>query len=175
MKFERTARITFMTENADGNIYTPDLTVGELIDDWYGDCNIVPANDAPVYKVRIDGKKLAPWQSNKIENFLNLMEMLTEKKFLHPEKIDEAHISGNGGALRIVVLQDYTIPLYGNKRCLPYGNLKITDGKVTKLCPIKDDDRHHGRQYICFMRKRHYVRNEGTLYNPKFVFCNAPE
>lgn len=173
MKFDRTANITFLTENADGELYTPNLTIGELIDDWNGDCNIVPANDAPVYKVRIDGKKLAPWQSSNLNDFLDLMEMLTETKLRISEKIEEAHISVNGGSLTILTLQEYTIPMCGNKRSNPYGKLEITDGKVTKLCPIKDDN--DGHQYICFLRARHYVCNKGTLYNPKFVFCNRPE
>ena len=65
---------------------------------------------------------------------------------------------------------DYTIPLFGNKRILPYGKLLISDGKTRKICPIKDDG---SRQYITFNRRRHYIRRKGSLYSPRYVFVEG--
>lgn len=42
---------------------------------------------------------------------------------------------------------DYTIPMFGNKRVLPYAKLLVSDGITEKLRPIIDDG---GRQYISF-------------------------
>lgn len=58
---------------------------------------------------------------------------------------------------------DYTIPMFGNKRVLPYAKLLVSDGITEKLRPIIDDG---GRQYITFNRKRYYIKNAGNLYSP---------
>ena len=55
---------------------------------------------------------------------------------------------------------DYTIPIFGNKRVLPYAKLLVSDGITEKLRPIIDDG---GRQYITFNRKRYYIKNAGIL------------
>lgn len=34
---------------------------------------------------------------------------------------------------------DYTIPIFGNKRVLPYAKLLVSDGITEKLRPIIDD------------------------------------
>ena len=52
---------------------------------------------------------------------------------------------------------DYTIPIFGNKRVLPYAKLLVSDGITEKLRPIIDDG---GRQYITFNRKRYYIKND---------------
>ena len=71
---------------------------------------------------------------------------------------------------RIIGLVDYTIPMFGNKRCMPYGKLKVTDGVETKIVSIKDGDASVGyKQYFTFNRKRYYIRNEGSMYAPNFV------
>lgn len=61
---------------------------------------------------------------------------------------------------------DYTIPIFGNKRVLPYAKLLVSDGITEKLRPIIDDG---GRQYITFNRKRYYIKNAGSLYSPHYV------
>lgn len=67
--------------------------------------------------------------------------------------------------MKIEKLIDYTIPLYGNKRVLPYGSLVVSDGIDKKVVDIKED---RGRQYFTFKRKRYYINNIGSLYNPNF-------
>ena len=74
--------------------------------------------------------------------------------------------------IKIIGLENYTIPMYGNKRNLPYGDLVISDGESRKTCKIQED---RVKQYITFNRKRYYVRNTGRLYNPKFVIIGSIE
>lgn len=74
--------------------------------------------------------------------------------------------------IQIEELRNYTIPYFGNKRTLPYGNLVISDGEGRKTCKIQDDG---AKQYITFNRKRYYVRNAGRLYSPKFVIVGSIE
>lgn len=74
--------------------------------------------------------------------------------------------------IKIEALKNYTIPYCGNKRIQPYGDLVIFDGECRKTCKIQDDG---AKQYITFNRKRYYVRNAGTLYNPKFVIIGSIE
>lgn len=74
--------------------------------------------------------------------------------------------------IKIIGLENYIIPMYGNKRNLPYGDLIVTDGESRKTCKIQEDS---AKQYITFNRKRYYVRNAGRLYNPKFVIIGSIE
>jgi len=72
--------------------------------------------------------------------------------------------------VNIIGLLDYTIPMFGNRRCMPYGKLKVTDGVETKIVPIKDGDASVGyQQYFTFNRKRYYIRNDGSLHAPRYV------
>ena len=76
--------------------------------------------------------------------------------------------------VRILGVVDYTIPMCGNKRCLPYGKLKVTDGITTKIVPIKDGDSIVDyKQYITFNRKRYYIRNIGGLHTPKYEVIDS--
>lgn len=62
---------------------------------------------------------------------------------------------------------EYIVPYFGNRRSLPYGKLLVSCGEQEKTCPIMEDG---AGQYIVFDRKRHYVRNAGSLYSPVFEF-----
>lgn len=66
--------------------------------------------------------------------------------------------------LTVKRIVDYTIPLFGNKRCLPYGTLLVSDGTEEKRCPIHGDF----PQYIIFRRRRYRVRRVGNLYHPLY-------
>lgn len=42
--------LSFRTHNADGKeVSVAPISATALCEDWHGDCNICPANDAPVY------------------------------------------------------------------------------------------------------------------------------
>lgn len=64
-------------------------------------------------------------------------------------------------------LIEYTIPFFGNRRCLPYGKMLISGGGKKKVCEIREDGVD---QYIIFNRKRYYIQNNGSLYSPCFEF-----
>ena len=34
---------------------------------------------------------------------------------------------------------DWTFPSFGNRHCMPYGSLLVTDGETTKVCKTKGD------------------------------------
>lgn len=65
------------------------------------------------------------------------------------------------GEVRITRLISYTTPV--NK--LPYGKIEVTDGTITKIVTIKQDN---DNQYFTFNRNRYYVRNIGNDF-PQFV------
>jgi len=68
--------------------------------------------------------------------------------------------------LIIEKLTGYTIPLFGNRRSLPYGKLLVSDGYARKQCEIRETK--NGDQYIVFRRQRYGVKNAGTLYQPNY-------
>lgn len=64
-------------------------------------------------------------------------------------------------------LVDWTIPMYGNSHCIPYGVLLVADGETQARCKTKNDKwGDHGKQYINFKRRRYNVVNKGSLYCP---------
>lgn len=71
-------------------------------------------------------------------------------------------------------VKDYTIPMFGNEHIQPYGKLIVSDdnGRVVTAKIMEDKD---GNQYITVNKKREYIRNAGTLYNPQFVFVGSLE
>lgn len=71
--------------------------------------------------------------------------------------------------IKIETIKSYTISLYGNKRSMPYAKLLISDDITKKTVDTKE---HNGSRYFIFNRKRHYIRNTGTLYNPTFTIIN---
>lgn len=68
--------------------------------------------------------------------------------------------------MQIVGIVGYTIPFYGNRRCMPYGKIKILQNGIETLRPIKDAP--DGTQYITVARKRYTVVNVGGLYSPVY-------
>lgn len=74
--------------------------------------------------------------------------------------------------ITIKKITNYTIPLFGNKRIFPYGDLIVSDDKNQKTCKIKDEG---ANQYFTFNRKRYYVRNARSLYSPRFVIVGSIE
>lgn len=74
--------IVIITENADGEIYV--LTskyIQDILDDWNGDCNTVPANDAPVYFAAWNGKPINPYHYKDFESLLRLFKEIQKTSF----------------------------------------------------------------------------------------------
>lgn len=63
-----------VTENADGEIYMiATKYIQDILDDWNGDCNFVPANDARVFFAAWNGKPLNPYRYSNFESLLKLL------------------------------------------------------------------------------------------------------
>lgn len=73
--------------------------------------------------------------------------------------------------MRVVRLESYVIPTYGNRHAWPYGRMLVEHNK--KQCSVRFGrvDRF-GRSYITLNRRRYYFHNCGSLYSPQFVFDN---
>lgn len=74
--------------------------------------------------------------------------------------------------VKILEIKNYYIPMFGNARSLPYGDLVVTDGTSEKSVKILGDD---GNQYFVFKRKRYDIRVAGTLYSPRYVIRGTIE
>ncbi len=74
--------ISILTENTDGNIYLIEVdTLNELLDDWNGECNTVPANDAKVYFASVNGIPVNPYNYNDFETLLNYLKNNAKELF----------------------------------------------------------------------------------------------
>lgn len=71
--------------------------------------------------------------------------------------------------VRIIAVVFWTIPYFGNKHWCPYGVLKVSDGKTSKICRTKGDvlGDSTGYQYITFNRHRYEVIDRGSLHSPR--------
>lgn len=69
--------IYFITETADGYLSNVHVdTVAELLDDWNGDCDLCPANDAQIFFAAIDGQPVNPYQYTDFESLIVLLQEL---------------------------------------------------------------------------------------------------
>lgn len=70
------SRIFILTENAEGELYSIETNdYNDIVNDWYGDCKFVPANDAKVYFASYDGVAINPYLYN---DFVSLVNYLRE-------------------------------------------------------------------------------------------------
>lgn len=71
--------IWIVTENADGQLYALEAnTFDSLFKDWEGDCNYVPANDAKVYFVSIEGHPLSSESYSDFESLITFVKEVLE-------------------------------------------------------------------------------------------------
>lgn len=70
-----------------------------------------------------------------------------------------------------IINSKITYPMYGNKHCLPYGSLYVTDGKLYKYVDLKEDyiNGNFNGNYITLNRKRYYVKDIGSYMAVKFI------
>lgn len=65
-----------VTENADGEIYMITAKyIQDILDDWNGDCNFVPANDARVFFAAWNGRPENPHCYSDFESLLKLLKI----------------------------------------------------------------------------------------------------
>lgn len=73
---------TIVTENADGLVYSISAEkLQDILDDWNGNCNFVPANDARVFFATWNGSPISPFEYTDFESLLRLL--------IHKEKAEE--------------------------------------------------------------------------------------
>lgn len=66
-----------ITENTDGEIYMITANhIQEILDDWKGECNFVPANDARVFFAAWNGQPLNPYGYSNFESLLRLLQKI---------------------------------------------------------------------------------------------------
>lgn len=65
-----------ITENADGEIYLIESNVKDILNDWNGDCNFVPSNDARVFFASWYGKPISPYDYTNFESLICQLEYL---------------------------------------------------------------------------------------------------
>lgn len=69
--------------------------------------------------------------------------------------------------IEILRIVDYTIPMYGNKRIFPYGKVEVSNGTDIKVVKFEGDN--FCKPSFTFNRKRYFMENIGSLYNPNFI------
>lgn len=62
------SEVHIVTHNVDDEIYTIECSAKELLNDYYGDCNLVPENDASVYFFAYEGKPVSPYDYTNFES-----------------------------------------------------------------------------------------------------------
>ena len=116
-----------------------------------------------VYEVRVRHEELPKKLPNRVYTFEGLCKAI---KTLASQDLGQYH---GLPPVKILGIVEYILPMYGNRRCLPYGKLKVTDGTLTKVVPIKDGTQADGwRQYFTFNRKRYWIKSVGSRHNPAY-------
>ena len=65
------ANTVIVTENADGDIYAISAQyIHDILDDWNGCCDFVPANDAKVYFAAWNGEPISPYEYHDFESLI---------------------------------------------------------------------------------------------------------
>lgn len=79
-------KLFLVTENAAGLLYTINAAADELIDDWNGPCEYVPANDARVFFASVDNDPVNPYLYT---DFESLVQLLLERGIHAAEEKEE--------------------------------------------------------------------------------------
>ena len=70
------SKIFRLTENVDGDLYSIETDeYNDIVNDYYGECKFIPANDAKVYFASYNGVPVNPYLYN---DFVSLVECLRE-------------------------------------------------------------------------------------------------
>lgn len=66
-----------VTENTDGEMYIiQSKYIQDILDDWNGNCDFVPANDARVFFVSWNGEPISPYKYTNFESLMNYLSGL---------------------------------------------------------------------------------------------------
>ena len=63
--------IVIITENISGELYMIEAeSYNDIVNDWYGDCHFIPANDAKVFFASYNGVAISPYSYNDFESLI---------------------------------------------------------------------------------------------------------
>ena len=63
-----------VTENIDGEMYIiQSKYIQDILDDWKGNCEFVPANDARVFFASWNGKPISPYEYTDFESLMQYL------------------------------------------------------------------------------------------------------
>lgn len=66
-----------VTENTDGEIYLIESKyIQDIVDDWKGDCNFVPSNDAKVFFASWNNEPINPYSYTDFESLIRYLQNL---------------------------------------------------------------------------------------------------
>lgn len=66
---------TIITQNTDGQLYMIiEKYIQDIIDDWEGECNFVPENDAKVYFLSWNNNPINPHNYTDFESVINILK-----------------------------------------------------------------------------------------------------
>lgn len=75
-----------VTENAEGEMYLiHSKYIQDILNDWTGDCNFVPANDARVFFASWNGKPISPYEYTDFESLAWYLIQTRSKILLREE------------------------------------------------------------------------------------------
>lgn len=162
------AEITVCTENCDGLRYTKTATAAEWFVDWYGECEMCPANDAPIHGLILQGAGCKPvhlGEGECPEFFEDLMEAIRPTMVYHhwgdededyietsePGNMEPRYFIGKENAIRFI--QEADVPFAKAVECVG----------VCKECgnPVFPSRRNDGIA-ICPHCYSEYTENELT-------------
>jgi hypothetical protein len=73
--------IIIVTENIDGKIYTITAdSINEVLDDWLGECECVPENDAKIYFAMVCGRMINIEEINTFEKLMDFFQIVINGK-----------------------------------------------------------------------------------------------
>ena len=70
------SKIFILTENVNGDLYSIETDeYNDIVNDWYGECEFVPDNDAKVYFASYNGVPISPYLYS---DFISLVDCIRE-------------------------------------------------------------------------------------------------
>lgn len=88
-----------VTENAEGEMYLiHSKYIQDILNDWTGDCNFVPANDARVFFASWNGKTISPYEYTDFESLAWYL-IQTRNKILLREEIAAKFVKASEGQI----------------------------------------------------------------------------
>lgn len=126
--------IALVTENVDGNLYVINAnSVDEILQDYNGECNFVPENDAPVHLLIIDGHviKSFPKRFEDCLNYLRFVDIAEIIKSLLKITVGDDYVENIFDSVFEDVKEDvFTSSDYQNSGAFNDDDVRMAIGRV---------------------------------------------